>query len=65
MSDRCPKCGQAAVILRDEADIGVGTLTRVSGAECPACGPLAVDCPGCGKWDFEPAHHPWCPDTPQ
>ena len=39
--DKCPVCGEEAIRIEDEVDIGVGTLKNLRGWDCPRCGQLS------------------------
>ncbi len=55
----CPRCGGPRYIeIRDEVDIGVGTMTRLLGGDCEDCGQFGI-CQDCGSWPWV-AHAPFC-----
>ena len=56
---QCPSgCGELNFLFH-EVDIGVGTMTKAAGGECPICGQQFSLCSECEAWEWE-QHQEWC-----
>jgi hypothetical protein len=58
----CPVCNQRMDTLSDEVDIGVGTLTRLTGWECVKCDVQIGACAVCHAPSIG-SHKPWCEEA--